>query len=1352
MARRVSIPRRSVQGPVPLASAQQRLWFLDQLQPGSPFYNISGALRLKGTLNIPLLGQALNAIVQRHEILRTRFTLFNGEPAQVISPVLVLEIPVIDLSTLLSDQAAQETNRLMAEESLHSFDLSQGTLLRVILLRLSPHEHVLLFTVHHIIADAWSLGTVLTQELATNYQMFLHGSASALPALPIQYTDFAAWQQDWLRESEQAQLQLAYWKQHLAGVPDRLELPTDHPRPLVQTFAGASYTLNLPLSLADALRALSQAEGVTLFMLLAAALNVLLHRYTGQTEILIGTPIANRTLPELEALIGFFANTLVLRTDLSGNPSFRELLRRVEQDASAAYAHQDIPFEKVVLEVRPQRDLSWSPLFQVMFAHNNTQLRSVNLPDLTADFMTPPTQTSPFDLTLMMEDAGRGLRGYFEYNTDLFEAASIARLATHFQIVLEGVVSRPDQRIGDLPLLTKIERQQILTQWCVTTAMDIPSVCMHTVFEAQVARTPDALAIVWGERRLTYSELNTRANYLACTLQQLGVGPEVRVGVCLERSPEQIIGILGVLKAGGAYVPLDPALPVERLMFMIEDVEAAVVVCQESLQHVFTSAKTLVVYIDRILALTAELASITLPTPPVLSPDNAAYIIYTSGSTGRPKGVIIKHRSMVNFVEAAGQNYSIGSGDRVLQFASISFDTSVEEIFTCLVRGATLVLRTDLMLGSIALFLATCQEWGVTVLNLPTAYWHELSAMLDVQQLELPSSLRMVIIGGEKALPDRLASWQRRAGQHIRLFNTYGPTESTVVATLCSLETSLVDDISIGRPLPNVQVYLLDRYGQPVPVGVPGEICIGGPGLARGYHNRPDLTAERFVPNPCVGTLFCLGQPGDRLYKTGDRARFRSDGNIEYLRRIDEQVKLRGYRIEPGEIEAVLRKQAAVREAVVVVREQPNGDKRLLAYLVPQEPGLELSAQELRQALREQLPEYMVPTAFLPIEALPLTASGKVDRRALASLAPETLAVAHAYAEPRTPLERQLAQIWAAVLGCARVGIHDNFFELGGHSLLAVQVLAHVHDEMQQNLSLGNFFQAQTVAEMALLLEGASDAQLTCLLPMKTTGTRPPLFCFHPVGGDILSYGPLVACLAPDQPCYALQSRALLGNAPELDSLEAMASEYVAAMRSQQPEGPYYLLGWSMGGVIACAVAAELEKLQQKVAFVALLDAYLPEADQPIDPLEGPGLALGSIFMQSFAGLSLEEQIDLRETLLALPEQDRFQAILSWGKERELIPTNFSVKAFESRAALANKHLALLASYEQSVIEAALYIWWADNPLLARQPQTDWRLYSRSGVQQFAAQGNHYSFMQQPDIQAVADQLEELVRSSLTIK
>ncbi len=1052
---------------LPLSFAQERLWFLDQLMPENPFYNVIEAVRLTGSLNIAALEQSLKEIIRRHETLRTIFATVDGQPVQVIHDSPDFKLSVVNLQEIPKIEREAHAQQLATQKAQQVFDLSQGPLIRVTLLQLDEQEFILLLNLHHILCDDWSFG-VLFAELTVLYEALSTGNSSLLPELPIQYADFAVWQRQWLQHKV-LEKQLAYWQQQLADLPV-LQLPTDRPRPLMPTYRGALQPLVLPKALTAALKALSQQQGVTLFMTLLAAFQTLLFRYTNSEDIPVGSAIANRHQPNVEGLIGFFVNTVVLRTDVSGSPSFKKLLIRVREVALAAYTYQDLPFEKLVAHLQPERDLSRQPLFQVVFALQNiSPSADLKLPSLKTTSMTIDHKTAKFDLFLQLSDTSNGLTGWFEYSTDLFDAVTISRMAEHFQTLLEGIVADPDRCLLDLPLLTERERYQLLVEWN-DTEVDYPlDACIHQLFEAQVAENPDAVAVVFEKQRLTYGELNCRANQLAHYLRTLGVEPEVLVGICVERSLEMIVGILGILKAGGAYLPLDPAYPPERLAFMLEDANIQVLLTQEQWVERLQSHQSQIICLEKNWETIAQENENNLNSNLTLK--NLAYVIYTSGSTGKPKGVQIEHRGLLNLAFWHQRTFTISPLDRVTQIAGVAFDACVWEIWPYLTAGASIHIPN----AETRHLPEQLRDWlvstAIKISFLPTP----IAEQILLLEWTNNADLRILLTGGDKL-------HQYPSASHpFQVVNNYGLTENTVVTTsgLVSCEEQAKLLPTIGRPIANTQVYILDRHLQPLPIGVFGEIYIGGVGLARDYLNQPNLTAERFIPNPFSD------EPGTRLYKTGDLARYLPDGNIEFLGRIDHQVKLRGFRIELNEIEVLLRQHPAVQMATVIDREDVPGQKRLVAYVV-QNPQYERTPEtladwdarlaqnlisEIRRFLQEKLPDYMVPSAFVLLDALPLTPNGKLDRSALPAPESTRAELEEGFVAYRTPIEKQIVSLWIKVLGIENIGINENFFELGGNSLLAAQLIAYVRETFSVELPVRCLFEQPTVEGLAQIIQ-----------------------------------------------------------------------------------------------------------------------------------------------------------------------------------------------------------------------------------------------------------------------------------------
>ncbi|NCR76516.1 MAG: amino acid adenylation domain-containing protein [Microcystis aeruginosa K13-06] len=1176
------LPRTSNEN-LPLSFAQQRLWFLDQLEQGNSTYNIPVAYRLTGVLNIVALERSLKEIVQRHEVLRTIFPSVDGQPSQAFAPNIALTLPITDLREHPRPDREALAQQIATAEAQKLFNLATGPLFRAQLLHLAEADDVLLLNMHHIVSDGWSFN-VFFQELTALYRAFSKGQSPPLPELSIQYADFAVWQRQWL-QGEVLESQLDYWKQKLSGSLPVLELPIDYPRPSIQTYRGAYQSLVLSNNLMDALKSLGQEAGVTLFMTLLAAFQTLLSRYSGQEDIIVGTPIAGRNQLETEGLIGFFVNSLVLRTDLSGNPSFRELLNRVREVALGAYAHQDLPFEKLVEELQPERDRSRSPLFQVMFALQNTLSQPWELPGVTITPLEVHSGTSKFDLTLDLRETSEGIKGGIEYNTDLFKAETIARMLGHFQVLLEGIVSNPEQRLSDLPLLTLAEQHQLLVEWNNTQTDYLKNTCIHQLFEEQVARTPNAIAVVFEEEKLTYRELNCRANQLAHYLQKLGVKPEVLVGICLERSPLMLVALLAILKAGGAYVPLDPDYPQERLTFMLEDTQVPVLLTQQSLVEKLPTNQ------GQSLCLDTDWDKINCqnednPTCNATA-DNLAYVTYTSGSTGKPKGVCAIHRGVVRLVK--GIDYvNLSSAETLLQLAPISFDASTFEIWGSLLNGARLALFPN-HTPSLEQLGQAIRRYQVTTLWLTAGLFH---LMVD-ERLEDLKPLRQLLAGGDVLSVSHVQKFLQAQGD-CQLINGYGPTENTTF-TCCYriLETSKLDNsVPIGRPISNTQIYILDSHLNPVPIGVPGELYIGGDGLARGYLNRHELTEEKFISNPFDKSK--VKSQKSKLYKTGDLARYLSDGNIEFLGRIDNQVKIRGFRIELGEVEATLSQHPAIGQTVVIARDDISGDKRLVAYLVLSQDQA-LTVDEIRRFLEEKLPNYMIPSAFVFLETFPLTPNGKIDRRALPAPDQTRQEPEETFVAPGDELEGQLTKIWEKVLGIEPIGVKDNFFDLGGHSLLAVKLFAQIEKVFKANLPLASLFQAPTIEQLANILHSQrGSSSWDSLVPIQPRGSRPPLFCIPFESATALYYRQLARHLGWEQPFYGFQYQGMDEIQTPQTKIEEMAAHFIKEMQTVQPNGPYFLGGCRFGGMVAFEMAQQLHAQGQEVALLVLFDTHAP--------------------------------------------------------------------------------------------------------------------------------------------------------------
>lgn len=1193
---------------IPLSFAQRRLWFLHCLEGPSPTYNIPVAVRLSGELDQGLLKAALYDLVRRHESLRTIFPESQGTSYQHI-----LDADRACPELHVTEIAEKELSDRLAEAVRYSFDLAAEPAFRAELFVIGPDEYVLLLLVHHIVGDGWSL-TPLTRDLGTAYAARCHGRSPEWAPLAVQYADYALWQQELLgNEDDPNSLiagQLAFWKETLKNLPDQLELPTDYSRPAEPSHDGDTIHFRIEPEFHKRLQELARANRVSLFMVLQSGLAALLTRLGAGTDIPIGSPIAGRNDDALGDLVGLFINTLVLRTDTSGDPSFRELLDRVREVNLAAYDNQDLPFERLVEVLNPARSRATHPLFQIMLAFQNTPDAELHLPDMESSLRINSVGSAKFDLTLeisedrLADGTPNGMEGLLEYSTDLFKRETAQALADRLMRLLEAAESDPDEQIGNLDILAPEEHSSMVTDW-QSVSEKIPHACLPEQFEKQAALRPDAIAVVYENQELSYAELNERANRLARMMISEGVGPEQFVALALPRSLEMAVGLLAVLKAGAAYLPLDPDYPADRIAFMLKDAQPAFIMTNTKAANHIPPVEN----VPKIVLDDPELAE-KLNTYPAgnpknkdrtqpLSPLNTAYVIYTSGSTGVPKGVMIPHQNVTRLFAATEHWFRFSSDDIWTMFHSYAFDFSVWEIWGPLLHGGRLVIVPHHVSRSPEAFLRLLVKEGVTVLNqTPSAFYQFMQAEREQPDLGQALSLRYVIFGGEALELSRLEDWYNRHPENRpQLINMYGITETTVHVSYIELDRSMAAlraNSLIGCGIPDLGVYVLDERLQPVPPGVAGELYVSGAGLARGYLGRPGLTSERFIADP-------FGPPGTRMYRTGDVARLRADGSLDYVGRADHQVKIRGFRIELGEIEAALVQHPQLEDAAVIVREDQPGDKRLAAYVIPSEETFDTA--ELRRYAAERLPDYMVPAAFVTMKELPLTPNGKLDRKALP--APD-FAAAVTGRGPRTPQEEILCDLFMEVLHLPRVGIDDRFFDLGGHSLLAVQLMSRIREALGVELSIGNLFEAPTVAGLAERLEmGSSQSALDVLLPLRTSGDKPPLFCVHPAGGLSWCYAGLMTNIGTDYPIYGLQARGI-GQREELPkTLDDMAADYIKQIRTVQPKGPYHLLGWSLGGNVVQAMATQLQNQGEEVSLLVMLDAYpnhfLPIKEAPDD-------------------------------------------------------------------------------------------------------------------------------------------------------
>jgi len=1182
-----AIVRVGREQPLPLSFAQQRLWLQDQLQRDSAAYNVPVALRLQGDLRLDVMDRVFAELARRHEVLRTSFRSIDGEVRQIIAASGELRPGFVDLSSVAEEKREDEALRLAHEEAGKPFDLSQGPLLRAQWVRLAQQDHLLLVTMHHIITDGWSM-QIIVREIARIYEACLKNEDPRLPEPAIQYADYAAWQQKWLR-GEVLEKQLSYWEKQLADLPRVHGLPLDRPRPAVQAFHGAEHVVEVDRTTLVGLRKIAAKSRTTLFMTLHAAFALLLSRHAGSADVVIGAPVANRRYPELESLVGFFINTLVLRTDCSAGHTFWEYLAHVRNVNLEAQSNQDVPFEQVVERLNPDRSANHAPLYQIVFNFNTRHASEVRLPGLIARQMGGDRVLVKFDLIAEATEHPEGLSLSFTYNGDLFEASTIAGMAQHFRNLLRGVVAAPGEKIEELPLLTEAERHSLAGE-LNRTASDYPlERGVHELFEDQVARNPEGTAVVFEGSRLSYRELNERANRLAHYLRRLGAGPEMHVGLCLERGPEMIVALLGVLKAGAAYVPLDPSYPPERLEFMLRDAEIPVLLSSANLREGLPATGARVVCMD---VAWPEISGFPDKTPETCADgDNLAYLIYTSGSTGRPKGVGVTHRGLSNYLQWAIRAYDVRPDTQSLLHSSLSFDLTVTSIYPALITGGcVVVLAQSAGTGEVAEYLKSGNQ---CLLKLTPSHLQMLQGLLEKDLLEkdlleknerTAGKLRALVIGGEMLKYGDLEFWQTVSPGTL-LINEYGPTEAVVGC--CVYEVGAGErshgPVPIGTPIGNMRMYVLDEALRPVPIGIKGEIYIGGVGVTRGYWRRPGLTAERFVPDPFAET------GGERLYRTGDLARYRNDRNIEYLGRVDQQIKLHGYRIEPGEIETVLASHPGVRQAVVVAHEDQQDDKRLIGYVVPASGDLPPSTDELKEHLRTRLPAYMVPAALVILDRIPLTPNGKLDSKALPKPEPP---ISEAEILAFDDIEMRLGLIWQEVLKVSPVDRRQTFFELGGHSWLALKLIKRVEEQFGQRLRLSAVFEAATIERMSdLLRRDAPGKKRSNLVPLQPRGSKRPVFFVHPGGGGVGAYRNLARLLGEDQPFYGLQALDDEENQmEEILSIEQRAARYIDAIQTVDPEGPYILGGWSLGGYISYEMAQQLTRQNREVACLLILD------------------------------------------------------------------------------------------------------------------------------------------------------------------
>jgi amino acid adenylation domain-containing protein len=1321
----------------PLSYGQRALWFFQQLAPASPTYNEAFAWRVRfGDFDVQTLARLASALSERHPILRTTYAVKDGRPVQRVGRGVAFTPEVTDASSW----SPEELQARLVEVAGRPFDLERGPVFRFHVFRRGPQESILLTAVHHIAVDLWSM-VVLMQELQALYLAQKLGLPADLPPLACQYPDFVRWQAQMLAGPEGERL-WAYWQKKLGGGLPVLDLPTDRPRPPVRGYRGQAHNFHLSTALTARLKELARREQTTLFTTLLAALQALLARYSGQDDVLVASPMAGRARREFEGVVGMFTNAVVLRGDLSGDPTFRDFLGRARRTVLEALEHQDFPFSLLVERLAPDRDPGRTPLCDVLFVmqkphrfeaerkthtaagaygvlSDEQQGARLSLGGDLIELLPLEYGMARFDLELLMFEAGGALAGSLRYDSDLFEPATVARMVGHFETLLAAVAADPAARLSALPLLSAAQRRQLVVEWNDTFTDEPGPACAHELFEARAERTPEAVAVVSGDRRWTYRELNDHANRLARYLRGLGVGRDCLVGLCVERSPETIAGLLGILKAGGAFVPLDPTYPRERLAFLSRDARVPVLLTEQRLLGRLPETGARVVCLD------ADWEQIARESPadlePAAGPDDLAYVIYTSGSTGAPKGVMVAHRGLCNLARAQIRAFDVRPDSRVLQFAPLSFDASVSEIFMALGAGAALHLAAPAEQMPGPDLVGLLRRQAITTLTLPP------SALAVLPDADLPA-LRSLIVAGEACPADLLARW----APGRRFFNAYGPTEVSVCATIAECSDGIRPP-PIGRPIANTTVYVLDRRLRPVPAGVAGELYVGGVGLARGYLGRPALTADRFVPDP-------FGRPGGRLYRTGDRARWRADGQLEFLGRLDQQVKVRGFRVELGEVEAALAQHPGVRHAAVVVREDGSGDRSLVACVVGREPAP--TAAELRSFLEQKLPGHLIPSAFVALDALPLTPSGKVDRRALSASALAPAAASGPFVPPRDDLERDLACIWQEVLQVPRVGVRDNFFQLGGHSLSAVRVAARIQKELGVSVPLASLIQGGTVEHLAdLLRRGGGSSLPSVLVPLQPGGSRLPLFCIHATAGTVFCYRELSRLLGAEQPFWGVQAPGLAGEQEPLARIEDMAEHYFEAIRQVQPRGPYLLAGWSLGGVVAFEMARQARARGEEVGLLAVLDvpalggsAGTTVLNDPAEMVRYANEALGP----GAVGLPLPA-----DDLDGLSTADRLRQILEQARAANLLPVEVELSQAQAYFEVVRANLQALARYVPGPYAGPVTFFRAAEspPEVGTAAESCWRGLAAGGLEMLTVPGGHHTMLEQPHVPVLAARL-----------
>lgn len=1326
------IPKLPTNALKQLSFAQQRLWFLGQIENSNATYNMPMSLQLEGKLNVDALFESLAYVIDRHESLRMYFPTVEGQPKIRIKNIENFNI----LSVQYLSNLDQPTQSIMVQTLINNhvqepFNLKTGPLFKAKLLQLKDDQFILLLNMHHISSDGWSIG-IFIRELCHAYLTFSQGQKPTLEPLPIQYSDFATWQRNWL-QGEVLETQINYWKKQLKDAPPRLELPTDYPRPPIQSYKGSHYSHTLTPELTEQLKTLSQQEGVSLYMLLLAVFNLLLSRYSRQDDLCIGSPIANRPHPQTEGLIGFFANTLVMRNQIKSEQNFQQFLHQTRQTCLDAYQHQDIPFEFLVEQLKPVRSLSYNPIFQVMFAVENNDSEALNLPGLKIEWIDSSYPFAKFDLSLLALESDGQLNCNWEYATDLFETITIQRMAEHWEVLLQQIVTNPQQTISTLSWLTKADQKQ-LELWNQTNTNYPQDKTLVDLFEEQVNKTPDNIALVFEEQSLTYQELNQKANQLAHFLHQnYQIKPDTLIGICIERSLDMAIALLAVLKAGAAYVPIDSNYPEERIKYILENSKISLLLTQsfinDKLSGFFSEFSGQLINLDRLNFESFPCHNLALQS----KPNDLAYVIYTSGSTGQPKGVMVEHKGLCNLALVEIETFDVHPSSRVLQFASFSFDAFIWEVLMAWGGGATLYLgNKDNLMPGLPL-VERLRDDAITHITLPP------SALAVLPWENLPS-LQTIIVAGEACSPELVKKWS----QGRNFFNGYGPTEGSVCATIAKY-TSFEEKITIGRPIPNVQVYILDSHLQPVSIGVPGELHIGGAGLARGYLDRPDLTAEKFIEVNLLGKI-------ERIYKTGDLAKWQNDGNIEFLGRIDHQIKLRGFRIELGEIEAVLLKHPAVKEVIVNLHKTEN-NQQLVAYVTGE--LIDDLSQQLKQHLKTHLPDYMIPSQIIRLDEFPLTPNGKIDRQALPHPNHESQSL---YEAPRNNIEQQLTEIWSLIVECEKISIHDNFFDLGGHSILAIKLLNEIQKNFNQELSLTSLFQNPTIAQLAQQLSQFEvQPSISELLVLQPSGQKISIFCVAGSNGHAFYFRDFAMNFADEHPVYGLETPGRDGSHSLPISVEDHASSLIKTLQQKQPKGPYILIGYSSGCSVALEMAFQLEQQGEIISLLGIFDAGLVANPDYITKRSDLDWIWNMIErIEAVKGISLG--LNYEQLAAQSDDQKRWYLAAEALYHHNVLPEHSTLSLLRTNLEVMKRVTLNYAAYQPNfVISAPIVLFRAqdvkeivvqEHQAMSHYQQSDWgwQPYSNKPVQVISVPGNHGQMLYEPNVKILADQLKKSIQ------